>query len=221
MSTIVEPPTSVRQLPPRIPSPDLLKGKQPVRRSEHEVKQPACFPAAQIAEVDIEPEGEVLNRAYLQSVELFTTANSIGKPTTFKQAQQAPDAGEWQNAMVKEVKSLEEMRTWTTEPLPKGRKAISCKWVYRIKRDADGNPVCYKAWLVARGFTQVYGLDYNETHAPVTWLETIRLLLGIAAEKDWEIHQIDVKSAYLYGDLDEEIYMSPLPGYNVPKGHVL
>ena len=79
----------------------------------------------------------------------------------------------------------------------------------------------YKARLVARGFTQVYGLDYDETHAPVTWLETIRLLLGIAAKKDWEIRQIDVKSAYLYGDLDEEIYMSPPPGYNVPEGHVL
>ena len=107
------------------------------------MKQPARFPAAQIAEANIQPEGEVLDRAYLQSVELFATTNSIGEPTTFEQAQRAPDAGEWRNAMVEEVKSLEEMRTWTTEPLPKGRIAISCKWVYRIKRDADGNPVRY------------------------------------------------------------------------------
>ena len=107
--------------------------------------------------------------------------------------------------MVEEIESLENMGTWTTEPLPEGCKAISCKWVYHIKQDDDGNLVHYKAWLVARGFTQVYGLDYNETHAPVTWLKTIQLLLGITAEKDWEIHQIDVKSAHLYDDLDEEI----------------
>ena len=123
--------------------------------------------------------------------------------------------------MGEEIKSLEKMGTWEAVPLPEGRKTISCKWVYRIKRDADGNPTRYKARLVARGFSQVHGLDYDETYAPVTRLETIRLLLGIAAAKDWEIRQIDVKSAYLYGDLDEEIYMDAPPGYEVPEGYVL
>ena len=80
----------------------------------------------------------------------------------------------------------------------------------------------FEARLVARGFTQVHhGLDYDETYAPVTRLETIRLLFAMAVEKDWEIRQIDVKTAYLYGDLDEEIYMEPPPGYEVPEGHVL
>ena len=79
----------------------------------------------------------------------------------------------------------------------------------------------YKARLVARGFSQVHGLDYDETYAPVTRLETIRLLLAIANLKDWEIKQFDVKTAYLYSELDEEIYMEPPPGYDVPEDYVL
>lgn len=170
---------------------------------------------------DTEPEGDVLDRAYLQSVELFVGTSQPDEPITYKQALDAADAEQWNAAMNEELASLAEMGTWETGPLPEDRKAISCKWVYRIKRDADGNPTRYKARLVARGFTQVYSLDYDETYAPVTRLETIRLLLGIACEKNWEIRQIDVKSAYLYGDLDEEIYMIPPPGYEVPNGHVL
>ena len=111
---------------------------------------------------------------------------------------------------------------WTgRHPDTKNQKAISSKWVYCIKCDAAGNPVHYKARLVARGFSQVYGLDYDKTYAPVTCLETIRLLLGIATQKDWEIRQIDVKSTYLNGDLDEDIYMEVPPGYSFPKGCIL
>ena len=93
--------------------------------------------------------------------------------------------------------------------------------VYKLKRDADGKISRFKARLVARGFTQVYGTDYLDTYAPVTHLETIRLLFALAAEKDWEIRQIDVKTAYLNGKLDEEIFMEPPEGYPVPEGHVL
>ena len=127
----------------------------------------------------------------------------------------------WQKAMTEEIECLESMGIWETTPLPADRKAISCKWVYWVKRDADGNPMCYKARLVARGLMQVHGLDYDETYAPVMRLEMIQLLLGVAVARNWNICQVDIKSAYLYGDLDEEIYMKPLPNYEVPKGHVL
>ena len=105
-------------------------------------------------------------------------------------------------------------------PRPQDRKVVSSKWVYRVKYDADGNVSRYKARLVARGYTQVLGVDYSETFAPVTRLETLRLLFGLAVQKDWEVRQIDVKTAYLCGDLDEEIFMEPPEGANVPEGHV-
>jgi len=123
--------------------------------------------------------------------------------------------------MAEEIASLEKMGTWKAVPLPEGRKTVGCKWVYRTKRDADGNPVRYKARLVAKGYSQVYGLDFDETYAPITRLETICLLLGLAVVKDWEVKQFDVKTAYLYGDLKEEIYMDPPPGYDIPEGFVL
>ena len=119
------------------------------------------------------------------------------------------------------IASLEKMGTWDIVPLPEGRKPVSCRWVYRIKYDADGNVSRYKARLVACGYSQIHSLDYEETYAPVTHLETICLLFAIAVKKDWEIRQVDVKTVYLYGDLDEEIYMDPPLGYKVPEGSVL
>ena len=78
----------------------------------------------------------------------------------------------------------------------------------------------YKAWLVTQEFSWVYGEDYLETHAPVMWLETIRLLLAITNLKDWEVQQLNIKTAYLYGELEEEIYIEPPLEYNIPEGHV-
>ena len=106
-------------------------------------------------------------------------------------------------------------------PLPEGRATVGSKWVYQIKYNADGKISRHKARLIAHGFMQVQGLDYEETFAPVTGLETICLLFAIAVSKDWKIHQVDVKTTYLYGDLDEEIYMDPPFGYPVPEGHTL
>ena len=106
-------------------------------------------------------------------MELFINENAAGEPTTYSEAIRAADLEMWWKAMNEEIESLESMGTWEVTPLPANRKAISCKWVYWIKRDADGNPTCYKARLVTRGFMQVYGLDYDETYAPVTRLETI------------------------------------------------
>ena len=91
--------------------------------------------------------------------------------------------------------------------LPPGKSAITSKWVYRLKRDATGHPAKYKARLVARGFLQKEGVDYSETFAPVAKFTSIRILLSMAAVQDYEIHQMDVKTAFLNGFLQEEVFM--------------
>ena len=123
--------------------------------------------------------------------------------------------------MKEEITSLQKHETWEVFPCPPNKNIVSCKWVYRVKYNTDGKVTCYKARLIARGFTQVFGIDYTETFAPVTRLETIRMLFTLAVQQDWEVCQIDVKTAYLYGDLDEEIYMEAPQGYDVPDKHVL
>jgi len=158
---------------------------------------------------------------YLSQVFLFASSAPSGEPTTYKEAINSPDVKLWKQAMTEELESLQTLGTWVVCPKPENRKVIGCKWVYRIKTDADGNVIRYKARLVAKGYSQQPGLDFGDTFAPVTRLETIRLLLGIATHNDWEIRQVDVKTAYLYGDLDEEIYMAVPPGLGVPEGHVL
>ena len=167
-------------------------------------------------------EGDLtpLDKAYLNVVELYVSANSSGEPQSYREAITSPDAAHWIKAMEDESKSLEDRGTWKVVPRPEGRKVVSSKWVYRIKYNADGNISRYKARLVARGYTQVFGVDYTETFAPVTRVETLRLLFAMAVQRDWEIRQIDVKTAYLYGELEEEIYMEPPEGSDVPEGHV-
>ena len=106
-------------------------------------------------------------------------------------------------------------------PCPKGRKVVGSKWVFHIKWGPDGAIQKYKAHVVAQGFTQIEGVDYNETFAPVAKLSFLQAILAIAAEHDLEVHQMDVKSAYLNRELEEEIFMEPPPGFNIPKGMVL
>eukprot|EP00253_Pinus_taeda_P004628 PITA_04628 len=115
--------------------------------------------------------------------------------------------------MNEEYHSLLANDTWDLVPLPKGRKLVRCKWVYSTKYGPDGKVDKHKAHLVAKGFSQVEGIDYTETFSPVAKMNSIRLVLSLAASLKWEVHPMDVKSAFLHGDLHEEIYMEQPIGF--------
>lgn len=112
-----------------------------------------------------------------------------------------------------EIGSLEENETWTVETLPPGKKALGCKWVYKIKFKSDGTIERYKARLVVLRNNQKEGIDFQETFALVGKMVTVRMFLEIVASYDWEVHQMDVHNAFLHGDLEEEVYMQFPPGF--------
>lgn len=135
----------------------------------------------------------------------FTSSiTEIQVPQNIQEAFKYP---KWKAAVDEEVRALEKNGTWEITDLPRGKKPVGCKWIFTVKYKTDGNVDRYKARLVAKGFTQSYGIDYQETFAPVAKLNTVRVLLSLAANLDWSLHQLDVKNAFLNGDLEEEVYM--------------
>ena len=117
--------------------------------------------------------------------------------------------------MDREIETLEKALTWTTVPWPRDKNVVGCKWVFRLKRKADGSIDKCKAHLVAKGFTQIFSIDYFSTYSPVTKLSSFHAILAIAMHHNWEIESFDFNGAYLNGELDDkkEIHMQSLPGY--------
>ena len=105
------------------------------------------------------------------------------------------------------MKSMHDNDVWDLVQLLEGLKPIGCKWIFKIKRDSKGNTGRYKARLVAKGFTQREGIDCNETFSPISSKDSFRIIMALVAHFDLELHQIDVKSAFLNGEIDETIYM--------------
>jgi hypothetical protein len=126
---------------------------------------------------------------------------------------EALDDASWKAAMDDEMNSIRDNNTWEFSSLPAGHKAIGLKWVYKVKRDPEGAIVKHKARLVAKGYSQRKGVDFEEVFAPVARMETVRLFLALAAHSGWEVHHMDVKSAFLNGELEEEVYVAQPPGY--------
>lgn len=124
---------------------------------------------------------------------------------------------EWKEAILEEIHALEKNGTWELSNLPSGKHPVGCKWIFTIKQNSDGSINRYKARLVAKGFTQTYGIDYQETFAPVAKLNTVRILLSLASNLDWPLYQMDVKNAFLNGDLEEEVYMEIPPGFETSE----
>ncbi|CAI9759851.1 unnamed protein product [Fraxinus pennsylvanica] len=136
------------------------------------------------------------------------------EPKTYQEAAKIP---EWCKAMKDEICALELNKTWTVIDLPSGKVPIGCRWVYKIKFNADGTIERHKATLVAKGYTQLEGVDYHETFSPVAKLVTVRTLIAVAAARGWYLHQFDVNNAFLHGNQEDEVYMEIPPRYSADQ----
>ena len=147
---------------------------------------------------------------YLTNYHCSFALATLYEPHTYREAHTDPL---WQQVMNEELDALHKNNTWDMVDLQPGQSIVGCRWVYKIKTKADGFVERYKACLVAKGFTQEYGIDYVETFAPVARLTSVKCLIVMAAVRRWRLYQMDVKNAFLNGELHEEVYMQPPPGY--------
>lgn len=155
---------------------------------------------------------------YIMSAEQLV--QQITEPETYNEATNSVERAAWTEAMKNEIKSLNENKTWTLEKLPAGFRAIPCKWVYKVKQNPDGSVDRLKARLVIKGFSQCKGIDYDETFSPVAQRSSIRSVISVAANEKMTLLQFDVSTAFLYGELKEEIYMEQPDGFSDGSGRV-
>lgn len=147
--------------------------------------------------------------SYVFSV--FESIDNCYEPATYQAAFRSANSVEWLNAMMDEMNSLHVNQTWTLVPKPKNCSIVDCKWLFKVKNETES--LRFKARLVAKGFTQKEGIDYTEIFAPVVKFTTVRVMLALVAQFDWELKQMDVKTAFLHGELDEKIYMRQPEGF--------
>ena len=145
---------------------------------------------------------------------------NIQMPNSYEEIKYRNDRAEWERAIKDEIESLIHNNTWTLVPRPINKNIIDCKWVFAIKNDASGNPYKYKARLVARGFSQKYGIDYEETFALVARISSFRFIMAFSNQHDLIVHHMDVKTAFLNGNLKEEIFMKLPDGIDNDKNLV-
>ena len=196
------------------PNPDTVAQPPPLRRSMRKTRAP---------DRDDHPKFDVGSRKTKQA------AFSVGDEQAFAalydpdyfMKMKIPEAPLWQEAMNTEMEAQKRMGTYEEVMPPPGANILDCRWVYAEKRGLDGKGIIYKARVVAKGYTQIPGVDYDETYAPTMHKSTFRTLLALAAYHDMEIHQMDVKAAFLHGELKETIFMHPPNGFPTKTpGHV-
>eukprot|EP00873_Tetraselmis_striata_P006313 jgi/Tetstr1/426577/TSEL_016855.t1 len=161
----------------------------------------------------VHPENPNDDAAAMMAAAFAAVTQGVDEPITLKQALSGPFKEQWAQAVESEFNSLEKQGTWVVCELPEERTAIPSKWVFKVKYNADGSIARFKARLVVQGCRQRHGIDYAETFAPTVKFTTIRVLFAIAVQYGWNIHQVDVDTAFLYAPVEEEIYMRPPPGY--------
>jgi hypothetical protein len=143
--------------------------------------------------------------------------NVAFEPSSYSEAISCDNSSKWLVAMNDEFESLQKNSTWKLVELLAGKKPLKCKWIYKKKEGISGvEPARFKAHLVVKGFEQMEGIDFNEVFSPVVRHTSIRFMLAIVALFDLELQQLDVKTAFLHGDLDEEIYMTQPEGFSAP-----
>ncbi|KAL5818254.1 hypothetical protein ACOSQ3_022150 [Xanthoceras sorbifolium] len=196
----------------------LLKGATP---DTNDVHPPARSPEPEQVSEQVQPEVQLRrstrerqpSRKYSPNEYVMLTDG--GEPESYDEAIIDQHKTEWLKAMQEEMKSLHENHTFDLVKLPQGRKALKNKWVYKIKSEEGNLQPRYKARLVVKGFGQKKGVDFEEIFSPVVKMSSIRVVLGLAASLNLEVEQLDVKTAFLHGDLDEEIYMEQPESFQV------
>ena len=183
------------------------------RRSERQRKPPVRFGFEELADT-VTVKHQVNHAAY--------NVCHIAEPKTMNEALSSEYATEWKAAADSEYMSLIENDTWDLVELPPDQKSIGCKWIFKVKHTSDGTVERFKGRLVAKGYAQEYGIDYEETFAHVARFTSIRTLLAFAVQHEMIIHQMDVVTAFLNGTVDEDIYMKQPEGYVQPgKEHLV
>ena len=214
-------PVAIPEVPKIVPPPI------PIRNSTRQSTKPSYLQAYHCNQVSVAPSPASLSSSsstlyplssYLSYDKLFLPhkhfCNVISSTVEPKHYNQVVLDRKWREAMASEIQALEANHTWSLQSLPPGKKAIGCKWVYKIKNRADGSVERYKARLVAKGFTQKVGLDYIETFSPIAKMVFVKSLLAVAAVKGCSLSQLHVNSAFLHGDLTEEVYMVLPPSFH-------
>uniref|UniRef100_A0AAV1U5H8 Integrase catalytic domain-containing protein n=1 Tax=Peronospora matthiolae TaxID=2874970 RepID=A0AAV1U5H8_9STRA len=181
---------------------------RPVRKKRGVVRYEQEFPSHRRGHFNLDDyEGD------FDSFYCFSAEEDEEQASRYQEVMKSSYKEQWLQAMKSEMNSLEEHSTWKLVDMPPGKKSVGCKWVFKIKRDPSGEIIKFKARLVAKEFTQRPGIDYNETFAPVAVKESINTVLAIAAAEDLEAENVDVDTAFLYGEVEEEIYMDQPDGF--------
>ncbi|KIK72455.1 hypothetical protein PAXRUDRAFT_21969, partial [Paxillus rubicundulus Ve08.2h10] len=191
-------------------------GQQPGPRAE--TPEPLDLPGEA-------PEFPGAFTASTESLEDFIFAGAANSesdaslPGTIPEAYAGPDTDHWKSAIEEELLNLNSNHVYETVPIPEGVTLITSKPIFHIKHDHTGNVECYKACIATRGFTQKEGIDYQEVFAPVANLDSVRTLITLAAKHDLELDQMDVSTAYLNGELEEDLYLLPPDGVPIQPGY--
>lgn len=205
--------------------PDSVYGDAPnCQTIEDEVESPAFSPITVHGEDSITEqtqEESVLPEVSLIFANICLNQDQAPEPQTFDEATSSNEKVEWQQAINEEFQAHEKNGTWTIVDKPKNKTLMTTKWVFKRKLNLDGSIERYKARLVARGFEQRPGQDFLETFAPVARYDSIRILIAIAAQLDLVYEQFDVTTAFLYGTLEEEVYIHPPSGMNLGPNKAL
>lgn len=203
----------IAQLPrPRVLTDEMLLALPNASLSREEQYRRLTLRASRIREAADERERRKMATRSSTEQANVVAETEPDEPMTYKQAIHGPNADKWAKAIDEELQSLEKNDTWELVPRPTDAKILPSRWIFKLKKDEQGNIARYKARFVVKGYVQEQGIDYDETFAPVVKATSIRTLLALAVNKNLHLHQMDVSTAFLNGDIDREIFVEPPQG---------